>query len=130
MLLNHSCCTPGWPAEGIFVSFTSDLAHPKGWAEPERIVEGGGWYPMAVGLEFGDTDKESGARARFFMGSDSYWELIFRKGQEGVLSTPMQASARKVDVETRRHKHRTFKSGGQTVAIPSASERSTPRPQE
>jgi hypothetical protein len=40
---------------------------------------------MAVGLAEGDTDKEAGARARFFMGSDSNWELIFRKGQQGVL---------------------------------------------
>lgn len=87
MLLNHACCDVDWPAEGIYISFNSDLSNPGAWKAPERLIQGGGWYPMAVGLETGDTDKEAGARARFFMGSDSYWELIFRKGQTGILGT-------------------------------------------
>lgn len=91
MLLNRACCAPDWPAEGIYVSFNSDLSNPGGWSEPERLVHGGGWYPMAVGLETGDTDKEAGARARLFLGSDSNWELIFRKGQTGVL--PLKAES-------------------------------------
>ncbi len=90
MLLNHACCEPNWPAEGIYVSFNGDLENPKGWGEPERIIEGGGWYPMAVGLAIGDTDKTAGARARLFMGSDSQWELIFRTGQTGVLPLPFR----------------------------------------
>ncbi|MBI2685383.1 MAG: hypothetical protein HYX27_03630 [Acidobacteria bacterium] len=85
MLLNHACCDPGWPAEGIFVSFASSLENPKAWSEPERLLQGGGWYPLAVGIDAGDTDKDAGARARFFMGSDSNYELIFRKGHHGVL---------------------------------------------
>ena len=93
MLLNRACCAPDWPAEGIYVSFNGDLKNPKGWSAPDRIVEGGGWYPMAVGLETGDTDKTAGARARFFMGSDSHWELIFRKGRTGVL--PIRLSGKK-----------------------------------
>lgn len=94
MLLNRACCVPEWPAEGIYISFNADLDNPKGWGEPEKIVDGGGWYPMAVGLETGDTDKEAGARARFFMGSDSHWELIFRKGQTGVLPFPARLRAK------------------------------------
>jgi len=93
MLLNRACCAPDWPAEGIYASFNGDLKNPKGWSAPDRLVEGGGWYPMAVGLEIGDTDKSAGARARFFMGSDSHWELIFRKGQTGVL--PVRARGKK-----------------------------------
>ncbi|MFN0106806.1 MAG: hypothetical protein ACKV2U_32525 [Bryobacteraceae bacterium] len=109
MLLNRACCAPDWPAEGIYVSFNADMENPKGWAEPQRIVDGGGWYPMAVGLETGDTDKEAGARARFFMGSDSHWELIFRKGQTGVLPLPAQLNGKRNGVETRRHRRQTFK---------------------
>lgn len=90
MLLNHACCEPGWPAAGIFVSTNPDLSNPKGWSEPERIIERGGWYPMTVGLDPGDTDKEAGAKARLFMGSDSFWEIYFRKGQTGV--TEIRAS--------------------------------------
>ena len=85
MLMNHACCDVDWPAEGIFISFNPDLSNPKGWGEPERVIQGGGWYPMAVGVEPGDTDKEAGATARLFMGSDSNHVLIFRKGQKGVL---------------------------------------------
>eukprot|EP00456_Euglypha_rotunda_P049471 TRINITY_DN39684_c0_g1_i3.p1 TRINITY_DN39684_c0_g1~~TRINITY_DN39684_c0_g1_i3.p1 ORF type:complete len:159 (+),score=18.34 TRINITY_DN39684_c0_g1_i3:82-558(+) len=85
MLVNHTCCGVDWPAEGIFISFSGNLDDPKSWGEPQRLLQGGGWYPMAVGLEVGDTDKEAGAVARFFMGSDSNYELIFRKGQQGVL---------------------------------------------
>jgi len=95
MLLNHSCCEPGWPAEGIYVSTNPDISNPKGWSEPERIVERGGWYPMTVGLDPGDTDKEAGARARLFMGSDSFWEIVFRKGQTGVLEIRAAAPNKK-----------------------------------
>jgi len=84
MLLNRACCSPGWPPEGIYISFNTNPANPKGWTTPERIIEGGGWYPMAVGLDPGDTDKEAGAVARLFMGSDSHHELVFHKGQQGI----------------------------------------------
>jgi len=105
MLLNRACCAPDWPAEGIYISYNADLENPAGWGEPERLIEGGGWYPMAVGLAEGDTDKEAGARARFFMGSDSTWELIFRKGQQGVLPLAVsQGRKSRSDVETRRRR--------------------------
>ena len=118
MLLNRACCAPGWPAEGIYVSFNADPSNPAGWSEPERLVEGGGWYPVAVGLEEGDTDKEAGARARFFMGSDSHWELIFRKGERGI--SPVRIYSRQ-DVETRRRTRPTFKSTPPSAAGSSAS---------
>jgi hypothetical protein len=89
MLINHACCDVDWPAEGIFISFSGNLDNPKSWTDPDRLLEGGGWYPMAVGIEPGDTDKEAGSVAKFFMGSDSNYELIFRKGQKGVLPAPV-----------------------------------------
>ncbi len=104
MLLNRACCEKDWPAEGIYVSFNADPENPTGWTAPEKIVDGGGWYPMAVGLEVGDTDKEAGARARFFMGSDSHWELIFQKGQTGVVSTPVEMSGKRLGAVTRRRR--------------------------
>ena len=125
MLLNHACCTPDWPPEGIYITFNADLENPKAWGEPERLFDGGGWYPMAVGLDIGDTDKSAGNRARFFMGSDSHWELIFRKGQTGVLPMRSREDGRKhSDVETRRHRSRSFKSEPRNAVTPSAS---TPR---
>jgi hypothetical protein len=77
MLLNRACCEPGWPQEGVYVSFNSDVADPKGWSTPRKILEGGGWYPMAVGLEKGDTEKTAAERARLFLGPESHYELVF-----------------------------------------------------
>ena len=78
MLLNHACCDTDWPQEGIYVSFSADLSHPETWLAPVKIFEGGGWYPMAHGLEADGTDKQAGRTARFFQGSHSEWLLEFR----------------------------------------------------
>lgn len=77
MLLNRSCCEPGWPQEGIYVSFNDNLTLPHAWTEPVKILGGVGWYPQAVGIEPGDTDKESGARVRLFLSGVSEFELDF-----------------------------------------------------
>lgn len=126
MLVNHACCVPGWPPEGIYISFNGKLDNPKGWGEPEKIINGGGWYPMVVGEEAGDTDKEAGARARFFMGSDSFWELTFKKGETGVV--PLDAfPGVSTRGETRQRRSRPFRSKPQTAAAPSASTQSKPQ---
>lgn len=79
MLLNRACCEPGWPAEGIYVSFNYDLGVPYGWSPPEKILDRGqaGWYPQVVGLEPGMSDKVAGSVARLFVGGDSRWEIVF-----------------------------------------------------
>jgi hypothetical protein len=79
MLLNRACCEPGWPAEGIYVSFNYDLSAPYGWSQPDKILERGdaGWYPQVVGLEPGMSDKLAGSVARLFVGGDSRWEIVF-----------------------------------------------------
>jgi len=76
-LLNRACCTPGWPQEGVYVTFNRDLGDPAGWTEPRKILEGGGWYPQIVGLGPLETDKRTGSFARFFMGGYSEFELVF-----------------------------------------------------
>ncbi|MBM3737574.1 MAG: hypothetical protein FJW39_17475 [Acidobacteria bacterium] len=79
MLLNRVCCEPGWMPTGIWISLNPDLSNPAGWSEPRQILpaELSGWYPQVIGLGPGDTDKQAGRVARFYMGSDSYWEIIF-----------------------------------------------------
>jgi hypothetical protein len=78
MLLNHACCAPGWPQEGIYVSFNPDLSNPTAWSEPAKILEGdqAGWYPQVIGLRSG-TDKVAGRVARFYMAGESRYEIIF-----------------------------------------------------
>lgn len=58
--------------EGIYVSFSPSLDNPALWSPPQRILAGGTWYPQVMGLDTGEgTDKQAGARARFFMGGTS-----------------------------------------------------------
>lgn len=79
MLLNRVCCAPGWAAQGIYVSFNPDLTNPYGWTTPDKILDGeiSGWYPQVIGTEPGATDKVAGQVARFYMGSDSDYEIEF-----------------------------------------------------
>ncbi len=77
MVMNYTCCADNWPPSGIFISFAPDLADPTSWTKPEMLLEGGGWYPMVMGLGEGETDKLAGQQARFFMGSDSNYTIDF-----------------------------------------------------
>lgn len=77
MLLNHSCCTPGWPQEGVYVSFNDALANPQGWTAPVKILDGVPWYPQVVGFAPSGTDKLAGHKARLYVGGVSTWEIIF-----------------------------------------------------
>jgi len=72
----------GWKQEGIYLSFNVDLADPKGWSPPQKIHDGGRWYPQVIGLQKGETDKVAGQVARFFMGGVSEWEIVFFRPEE------------------------------------------------
>ncbi|HEY0865964.1 MAG TPA: hypothetical protein VGE01_01220 [Fimbriimonas sp.] len=76
ILLNRAIGTR-WEPGGIYVSFGDSLADPASWTEPEPILEGGSWYPVAYGLENGDTDKSAGEVARLYLGVESRHELVF-----------------------------------------------------
>ncbi len=78
MVMNRTCCSTDWPQEGIYISFGGDLSMPESWQQPVKILDGGGWYPMVVGLGLDGTDKLAGKSARFFMGSDSDWLIDFQ----------------------------------------------------
>jgi hypothetical protein len=79
MLLNRSCCEPGWPSEGTYISFNPDLGNPYGWTSPAKILgaDESGWYPQVIGIEPGGTDKVGGEVARFFIKGESHWEIVF-----------------------------------------------------
>ena len=54
--------------EGIYVAFSPTIADPRSWSTPKKILNGGEWYPQAIGTETGSgTDRTAGRRARFFM---------------------------------------------------------------
>ena len=76
MLLNRAK-GKGWMQEGIYVGFSDDISDPRSWTQPWKIYDGGQWYPQVIGLRKGETDKKAGQVARFFMGGNSEWEIIF-----------------------------------------------------
>jgi hypothetical protein len=83
VLMNHACCEPGWPQEGIYISYISDLSEPASWAPPVKLLDGenigfrAGFYPQVLGLEAGETDSNSGWYARLYIQGISKWEIIF-----------------------------------------------------
>ena len=77
MLLNRAKGT-GWAQEGIYISYSTNLAGPLNWSVPEKILSGGAWYPQVIGLEQGQgTEKSAGALARYFQGGVSDYEICF-----------------------------------------------------
>jgi hypothetical protein len=81
MLMNRSCCAPGWPQKGIYASFNSDITNAGGWSRPRKILNDTGWYPQVLGLGPGETDSIAGRKVRLYIYGHSRWELIFRKGK-------------------------------------------------
>lgn len=82
ILMNRSCCTPGWPQEGIYVTFNPDITNPEGWSIPEKILETPGWYPQVLGTRPNHTDSVAGRVARLYIYGNSEWELVFRRPVE------------------------------------------------
>jgi hypothetical protein len=79
MLLNRSK-DEHYGQEGIYVSFAPRLDAPSLWTVPQKIVNGGKWYPQVIGSTSGvGTDKLAGATARFFMSGRSEHLITFSK---------------------------------------------------
>lgn len=78
MLLNRATDLD-WNQEGVYLTSTTTLDNPRLWSPPQKILDGGQWYPQVVGTETGlGTDRLAGQRARFFMGGTSDYEIVFR----------------------------------------------------
>lgn len=85
VLMNHACCGPEWPQEGIYISYNADLSNPAGWKRPERILRGQDiwfgphWYPQVLGLKWDETDTIAGQVARLYIEGISMWEISFSR---------------------------------------------------
>ena len=67
-----------WTTEGIYIAYADRLDDPSAWSAPQRLLEGGAWYPQVIGLERGrGTDALAGQYARFFMGGRSDFLIHF-----------------------------------------------------
>lgn len=84
MLLNRTEHGAGnWRQEGIYITFNPDPADPSRWTGPQRLVEGGYWYPQVIGLGADDGDTRAGEVARFFMSGFSAWDIRFPRDAAG-----------------------------------------------
>jgi hypothetical protein len=88
-LLNRTKDKPGWPQEGIYVTFSDDLSDPRRWTRPVKVLDGGRWYPQVIGTDIAkrETDKLAGRVARFSMRGEnnfgeSRWEILFLRPGE------------------------------------------------
>jgi len=77
MLLNRTA-DDEWTQDGVYVSCSTSLDDPTQWIPPERILEGGNWYPQVVGLEFETgTDKVADEAPRLFVSGESRYLIRF-----------------------------------------------------
>lgn len=83
MLLNRSCCSPGWPQEGIYISFSEGPLESMRWSEPAKLMDGDdigfrpGYYPQVIGLYRGETDTLAGQKSRLYIQGISDWTITF-----------------------------------------------------
>ena len=79
MLLNRAK-DENYGQEGIYVSYAPRLDDPSLWSAPQKILNGGRWYPQVVGLSVGTgTDKLAAGAPRFFMSGKSEWVINFTR---------------------------------------------------
>jgi len=90
VILMNRAINPKWGQEGIYVTFNRNLADPKGWSQPVKILDASAlmaskWYPQVIGLDKAarETDKKAGRIARLLVAGKSKWEIVFcRPGEK------------------------------------------------
>ena len=88
MLLNRSCCSPGFPQKAIWASYSTDLSDPTTWARPHKVLNDTGWYPQVIGLGPTGTDRRAGHIARLYIYGHSRWEIVFEKPEPPAVPPP------------------------------------------
>lgn len=74
-----------WTTEGIYISYAERLDDSLDWSDPQKLLQGGAWYPQVVGLRPGaGTDSQAGRVARFFMGGVSNYAIEFQRPSEAA----------------------------------------------
>ena len=97
MLLNRSCCAPGWPQESIYIRYSADLRNPESWSAPEVLLNDTGWYPQVLGYGNRGTDREAGRVARLYISGHSYRDIVFERPPRPGL--PPESPVESVDSE-------------------------------
>ena len=88
ILLNRSCCTTGFPTDGVYVTFNKDLSDVAGWTKPKRILENVWWYPQVLGEGDEGTDSVAGKKARLYVYGKSSWTIEFERPPDPAAPAP------------------------------------------
>jgi hypothetical protein len=78
VLMNHSCCSPRYPQDGIFISYNADLSDPQGFTNPVRLLNDPGWYPQVIGAGPNGSDTLAGQAAQLYVAGKSRWQIVFQ----------------------------------------------------
>lgn len=79
MLLNRAK-DESYTQDGIYVSFAPRLDDPRLWTAPQKILNGGRWYPQVIGsAAVLGTDKLAATSPRLFIGGKSEWVINFSR---------------------------------------------------
>jgi hypothetical protein len=106
MLMNHVAGDPLWGQEGIYASFSADLANPASWTAPMKLMDASGWYPQVIGDGTGGTDSLAGSSARLYVMGTSQWRITFEPGPM-LVQSPDGQPALQTDRADRRPRART-----------------------
>lgn len=96
MLLNRSCCSPGWPQEGIYISFSGGPLESMQWTDPKKLMDGReigfrpGYYPQVLGIYPGETDTLAGQKARLYIHGISDWVITFFRASAPASKRPQR----------------------------------------
>ncbi len=83
MLLNLAKDTK-FSSQGIYIAYSPTLDDPTQWSVPQKLLDGGSWYPQVIGTEPGiGTDKVAGQVAPFYMSGESKYNLRFTRADDG-----------------------------------------------
>jgi len=77
MLLNHSCCSPRYPQDGIYIVYSGDLSNPSAWTAPVHLLNTASWYPQVIGNGQGASDSVAGRTAQLYVAGQSQWQIVF-----------------------------------------------------
>ena len=79
VILMNRAIDPRWKQEGIYISFTPDLADPNSWTQPLRILDEKGWYPQVIGCDTAreETERVAGRSSRLFIHGESKYYINF-----------------------------------------------------
>jgi hypothetical protein len=79
VLMNHSCCSPRFPQDGIYIAYNPDLSDASSWTVPKKLLDSPLWYPQVMGKGASGSDRQAGQTPLLYIGGQSQYQINFTK---------------------------------------------------